>query len=213
MRRRLFGIGIGIGCACAIAPARASLCRSAACTELSPAALARARHAFDALARDTAALPPADRIAYANLAINRLVAFADDAEFGATDVWLTPLETLARGRGDCEDIAIAKFFLLLAGGLAAGEVCLPYARRRAAVAAGRSGAHVVALARRPFADPLVLDNLTPAALPVSCRDDLEPVFSFDRSDVWAGVRGTCRGGAPERLHAWRDLLGRMTTQH
>jgi predicted transglutaminase-like cysteine proteinase len=208
MLRRLFGIG----CACAFAPARAALCRSAACTGLSPATLAHARHDFDALARDTAALPASERIAYANLAINRLVAFADDAELGATDVWLTPLETLARGRGDCEDIAIAKFFLLLAAGLDACEVRLLYARRRDETAAGRSGAHVVALARRPFTDPLVLDNLTPATLPISGRDDLAPVFSFDRSELRAGVDGPRRGDALQRLHAWRDLLGRMATQ-
>lgn len=209
MLRRLFGIG----CACAIAPARAALCRSAACEGLSPMTLAHARADFVELARDAAALPCAERIAYANVAINRLVAFAHDDELGAADVWLTPLETLARGRGDCEDIAIAKYFLLLAGGMAPGEVCLLYTRRRDELAAGRSGAHVVALARRPFADPLVLDNLTPATLPVSCRDDLEPVFSFDRGELWAGVRGERRGDAPQRLRAWRGVLGRMATQH
>lgn len=216
MLRRLFGLG----CACAaVAPARALSCRAAACSELSPRAERRARADFDALAHAVAALAPAERIPFANVAINRLVVFADDAELGAVDVWQTPLETFARGRGDCEDIAIAKFFLLLAAGTDAAELRLLYARRRDAARPGHVAPHVVALARHPrhprhpLGDPLVLDNVDPALLPLSQRGDLEAVFSFDRTRLWAGVDGPCHGRAPERLRPWRELLGRVVVQH
>ena len=208
MLRRLFGLA----CACAVAPAWAQSCRDAECLRLTPQALAHARRHFADLAHAVSELPPAQRIGFVNAAVNRLVTLADDAELGAVDVWLTPLETLARGRGDCEDIAIAKFFLLLAGGVDAGGVRLLYARRCDPATHGHVTAHVVALARTPFADPLVLDNVNPIALPVSLRDDLEPVFSFDRTQLWSGVRGPCHGGAPQRLRPWRDVLGRVVTQ-
>jgi len=37
----------------------------------------------------------------------------DMAQFGARDYWQSPIETLTNGRGDCEDIAIGKFFTLV----------------------------------------------------------------------------------------------------
>jgi len=37
----------------------------------------------------------------------------DQAKYGVIDYWQTPMETLVSGDGDCEDIAIAKFFTLL----------------------------------------------------------------------------------------------------
>jgi predicted transglutaminase-like cysteine proteinase len=208
MLRRLFELGM----ACAALPAAPAGASVPVAWPLDDTALARARHDFDRLALEAAALPPDRRIAFANVVVNRLVAFADDAELGANDVWLTPLETLARGRGDCEDIAIAKFFLLLAAGLDADDVRLLYARGCDPATPGRSPAHLVAVARHPFADPLVLDNLNLMALPASLRTDLEPVFSFDRARLWAGLCGPCRGSARHVLRPWRQLLDRDADQ-
>jgi predicted transglutaminase-like cysteine proteinase len=44
-----------------------------------------------------------------NLAIHPM---SDMAQFGKPDVWSSPLATLARGSGDCEDYAIAKYVAL-----------------------------------------------------------------------------------------------------
>ena len=44
-----------------------------------------------------------------NLAIHPM---SDMAQFGKPDVWSAPLATLARGAGDCEDYAIAKYVAL-----------------------------------------------------------------------------------------------------
>ena len=209
MLRRLFGLA----CACAaLRPAQAQPCRPAACGRLSTASLAHVRHDFDEIAHAAAELPLPRRIGFANAAINQLVAYADDTELAGTDCWLTPLETLALGRGDCEDIAITKFFLLLASGADPSEVRLLYARHHDPALPGLAAAHIVALARHPYADPLVLDNLSLSALPVSSRPDLEPVFSFDRSQLWSGVCGTCQGRAPARLRLWREVLARVAEQ-
>lgn len=181
--------------------------------ELPPDRLAIGHGIFDALVREAASLPPLERIAFVNVEINRRVDFIDDAVFGENDVWLTPFETLARGLGDCEDIAIAKFFLLLAAGVDAAGVRLLYARYRDPSVPGLTTAHLVAIARQPFADPFVLDNLNLLLLPLSQRSDLEPVFSFDRAHLWEGADGPAHGSSPDRLPAWRRLLERMAREH
>lgn len=171
-----------------------------------------ARHLYDALAGAAARLPMPDRIVYTNIVVNRRIAFADDTALGGNDVWQTPIESLARGCGDCEDIAIAKFFLLLAAGVEPRAVRLLYARWRDESVPGVETPHVVAIARDPFDDPFVLDNLNLIVLPLSQRGDLVPVFSFDRTDLWRGVTGPRQGDAAKRLPAWRDVLARLSAQ-
>ena len=41
---------------------------------------------------------------------------SDLAQWGVTDRWSAPLATLASGRGDCEDYAIAKYVALREAG-------------------------------------------------------------------------------------------------
>ena len=54
-----------------------------------------------------------------NLAIRPV---SDLAQHGQIDVWSPPLATLARGSGDCEDYAIAKFIALRHAGLAPDDL-------------------------------------------------------------------------------------------
>jgi predicted transglutaminase-like cysteine proteinase len=174
--------------------------------------LRRAWEEFEALADEAARFPLRERFAWVNDAINRRVVHADDAEQFGDDVWLTPLETLALCRGDCEDSAISKFFLLLAAGSPPSALRLLYARHRPPATPGVVQAHVVALARLPFVDPLALDSLDPLAVALSHRSDLEPVLSFDRDRLWLGAQGRDCGCAPARLRPWRDLLARIDAQ-
>ena len=179
---------------------------------LSGLPLGRARRDFNELARAGAGLPLGERITFVHAAINQRVDRADDvAQFGG-DLWLTPLETLALGRGDCEDIAIAKFMLLLAADAPPAALRLLYAIRRPLKTPACPEPHLVALARQPFVDPLALDAINPLAIPLSRRDDLEPVLSFDCHRVWAGIDGPDCGAAPARLRPWRELLQRVDAQ-
>lgn len=209
MLRRVFALGI----ACtALASARARAAAGDLAGRVEADAIARARHDFARLADESAALPTPQRFHSANTAINQRVEFADDAEFGAADVWQTPYETLARGRGDCEDIAIAKYFLLLAADIDSAQLRLLFAWHRDPAVPGIATAHVVALALEPVSDPLVLDNINLLALPLSLRVDLEPLFSFDRTRLWRGTDGPSRAVATQRLPAWRQLLARFADQ-
>ena len=58
------------------------------------------------------------RLGEINRAINLAIRpISDLAQHGQIDVWMSPLATLARGGGDCEDYAIAKFVALRRAGL------------------------------------------------------------------------------------------------
>ena len=63
------------------------------------------------------------RLGEINRAINLAIRpMSDLAQHGQIDVWTSPLATLARGGGDCEDYAIAKFIALRHAGLAPDDL-------------------------------------------------------------------------------------------
>ena len=70
------------------------------------------------LLQKVSALEGEARLQAVNEGMNTLLVYASDAEtYGVGDHWATLQESMARGRGDCEDIAIAKMWLLNAAGL------------------------------------------------------------------------------------------------
>lgn len=149
--------------------------------------------------------------------INSRVEFADDLSiFNYSDYWATPLETIGQGRGDCEDIAIIKYFSLKDAGISISKLRLVYVKARLDDPGGaRLQAHMVlAYYPTPSAEPLVLDNLVPEILPASQRKDLQPVFSFNSEAIWNGVAGnSAKGkGGTGQLSRWQDLLLRARNE-
>lgn len=143
---------------------------------------------------------------------NRRLEFADDmAVWGKSDFWATPFEAMLKGKGDCEDFVIAKYFSLRALEVPDSQLRLIYVRARlGGPASAVQQAHMVlAYYPAPDADPLILDNLITEIRPAARRSDLAPVFSFNGEGVFAGVAAGARAaGGTERLSAWQDLLQR-----
>jgi len=154
--------------------------------------------------------PVAERLARVNDFFNQRVRFVDDIDlYGQGDYWATPMETLARAAGDCEDFAIAKYYTLLQLGIPVDRLRLTYVRARLSSPGGPlSQAHMVlAYYASPDAEPLVLDNLVTQILPASRRPDLTPVFNFNSERIYqAGPRGASTG--VNQLSRWDDLLRR-----
>jgi len=150
----------------------------------------------------------AARLDGVNRFFNRRITFADDLQvWHVEDYWASPLETLQQGMGDCEDFAIAKYFSLLATGVAASQLRLVYVRLQAGGTDGPSQAHMVlAYYANAQAEPLILDNLITEIRPASRRPDLTPVFSFNSEGLWQGNGPRRMGDAAERLSPWRDVL-------
>ncbi|NLY28847.1 MAG: transglutaminase [Alcaligenaceae bacterium] len=127
------------------------------------------------------------------------------------DYWATPLESLGRQAGDCEDFVIGKYFSLLYLGVPADKLRFIYVSATLNGPSGRKTiAHMVlGYYSKPDADPLVLDNLNTEILPGSKRRDLKPVFSFNAQGIY--VPGKANASA-DRLGRWSTLLTRMREQ-
>lgn len=119
------------------------------------------------------------RIGHLNRAINLSIRpITDEAQHGVADHWSSPLATLAAGRGDCEDYAIAKYLALREAGIAASDLRLVVVRLPPA-----DLDHAV-LAVRHEERWLILDNRRLALLEAG---DLkaEPLFVLGESAVRA----------------------------
>lgn len=147
---------------------------------------------------------------------NRRIEFADDQSiWSRSDFWATPFDMMTKGKGDCEDFVIAKYFSLLDLGVPDTQLRLIYVRARlGGPSSAVQQAHMVlAYYPSPDADPLILDNLITDIRPAARRPDLAPVFSFNRQGVFAGVAASAQAaGGTERLSAWQDLLLRVRNE-
>jgi predicted transglutaminase-like cysteine proteinase len=136
-----------------------------------------------------------DRVEAVNRYVNGRVQFVDDSrQYGRADLWAAASDTLRRGRGDCEDYAIAKLQMLRAAGVSDRDMYLVIAKdlvRRAdhALLVVRSGGRM-----------LVLDNGTNRILDADDISDYRPVLTFSASGAW--THGYRRPVAP--------LVGPMT---
>lgn len=149
-----------------------------------------------------------EKLEKVNAFMNKTMTYAEDINvWGVSDYWATPLEFVARGAGDCEEYAIAKYFTLKAMGIADDKINIAYVK---AMQLNRSHM-VLTYVDKPGNEPLILDNLDNAIRPASERHDLEPIFSFNGTNLWmAQLRGQGEGTNSSRLRPWRDLLKRIS---
>jgi predicted transglutaminase-like cysteine proteinase len=174
----------------------------------------RAEQAARSLRDLLTALPARDlraRLTAVNDHFNRTIEFGEDiAVWAREDYWASPIETLSRGMGDCEDYATAKYFSLVAAGVPVASLRLVYVRAMLPATpsqAARSQAHMVlAYYEGRSEDPLILDNLVPQIRRASERADLTPVFSFNSEGLWQGAGMESAGDPMARLSRWRDVV-------
>jgi predicted transglutaminase-like cysteine proteinase len=178
-----------------------------------PQALAGAR-ALQATLAGLNGRDDATKLAAVNQFFNRRIVFTSDQEvWGQVDYWASPLEMLAKGRGDCEDFVIGKYFSLLVAGVPVNHLRLVYVRATIGGAGGETVAHMVlAYYATPGAEPLILDNLIGEIRPASRRPDLEPVFSFNGEGLWQGVGAQSAGDPVARLSRWREVLAKVRAE-
>lgn len=180
---------------------------------LSPRAVAGAQ-ALQPLLTEAQGMADDARLEAINQFFNRRVLFRDDTEvWGQVDYWASPLETLDKGQGDCEDFAIAKYFSLIAAGMPSAKLRLVYVRAQIGGPNGAVQAHMVlAYYAAPGAEPLILDNLITEVRPASRRPDLVPVFSFNGEGLWQGVGAQVAGDPVSRLSRWREVLAKARAE-
>jgi predicted transglutaminase-like cysteine proteinase len=118
------------------------------------------------------------RLGEINRAINLTIkSMSDLALYGVEDVWSSPLATLAKGAGDCEDYAIAKFFALQDAGVSADDLRIVILRDDI-----REEDHAVVAARLD-GNWLMLDNLHMIMVEDQQVRDYRPLFLIDPNGV------------------------------
>ena len=129
--------------------------------------------------RRLSALPERERVQAANTWINHAVTFESDiSNYGVSDYWASARETLARGRGDCEDYAIAKMELLRAAGVPGRDLYLLIAHDLV-----RRADHALLLVRMDDGY-WVLDSGVDEVMPAERVSDYRPVVTFSSAGEW-----------------------------
>ena len=118
--------------------------------------------------------------------VQRTLRYREDLQmWGQADYWASAAETLSRGGGDCEDLAIVKYQALLALGFAPANLVLSVGRDLA------RGDHALLLVREGDSW-WVLDDKYPRPVRADDQKGFEPVMSFSGASAqWLhGRRGT-----------------------
>ncbi len=116
------------------------------------------------------------RLEAVNSYVNARVRFVDDrVQFGVADRWQVPSDTLSRGRGDCEDFALAKRAMLRAAGVPDRDLYLVVLKDLS-----RRADHAV-LVVRAAGRFLVLDNGTDRIVDSADISDYRPMLTFAAS--------------------------------
>ena len=117
----------------------------------------------------------AEQLKRVNDWVNRRLIYTEDRRIrGQRDWWMSPRESLERGRGDCEDYAILKFLTLR---------MLGWTDVRLVVLRTDQGAHAVCVAEHG-GKWLVLDNLTTLIYEDRRRRKYRPSFSMNETGWW-----------------------------
>lgn len=146
------------------------------------------------------------KLAAVNDFLNRAVAYGTDRDiWGVDEYWATPQQTLASGRGDCEDFAIGKYFTLVRMGVPSEKLRLTFVKELR-----RNQAHMVlAYYAAPDAEPLILDSLERRIRPAGERRDLLPVYAFNDHGIFLSKTPQQKSGQPPQLLSrWSDVSAR-----
>jgi predicted transglutaminase-like cysteine proteinase len=146
------------------------------------------------------------RVGVINRDINMAIRPTSDlAQWGVADRWSAPLETLATGRGDCEDYAIAKYVALREAGMADSELRLIIVRDL------KSGSDHAIVAARVDGNWVMLDNRRMVLTEDSTMTRVMPLFAFDATGVRqfaTSVAEAHRLAAPAQIAAAPSAINR-----
>ncbi len=148
-----------------------------------------------------------------NRRLNQLKQRSDIDTWGHQDYWATPDDLLRRGAGDCEDLAIAKFFALLQLGVPEDRLWLARGVRLNPWNS-RLQSHLVTVYEDRDGTPWVLDNLSPEPYRLDAQQRFIADLGFDLRSWWkvGGTKGARSkpGGPSDEVRKWQELRMRMS---
>ncbi len=167
---------------------------------------------LETLVNDLKSAPESEKLRKVNSFFNLHINFVTDQDnWGEKDYWATPLESIGKNKGDCEDYSIAKYIFLRELGIPDERLKLTYVKAR--IGGPDSNvfqAHMVlSYYATPTSEPLILDNLLSEIHESSRRVDLRPIFSFNSQGLWTGITNNTKGSSLKSLSRWGDVLTRI----
>ncbi|WP_198262797.1 transglutaminase-like cysteine peptidase [sulfur-oxidizing endosymbiont of Gigantopelta aegis] len=139
--------------------------------------------------------------------------WAEDRDiWDAKDYWATPLESLIKNSGDCEDFSIAKYFTLLAMDIPEEQLRVTY------VTLENHQGHMVLFYYPKNApkndpnnnlEPLVLDNMRPEIEKKSDRPDIRYMFSFNDEGLWLKNNTSTEPDEKNIIKQWSKMIDRI----
>lgn len=131
--------------------------------------------------------------------------WADDKElWNKKDYWATPLESLIRNSGDCEDFAIAKYFTLLAMDVPEHQLKITFVRIN-----NQLGHMVLFYYPENSTEPLILDNMEDKIVKQSERPELNYVFSFNNDGMWLNSHKTAQADEKNVIQKWAQMITKI----
>lgn len=157
-----------------------------------------------------AMLPPVqapnelEKLERINNFFNRRIRWVEDSVlWQQDDYWASLLETMAKGAGDCEDFAIAKYVSLLLAGVPESKLRLTYVRMQRRPHAEPEAHMILAYYAVPASEPLILDNFDLDIKPAAQRPDLTPVYAFNATQLWFRGPNPSSSDPTVRISRWR----------
>ena len=133
-----------------------------------------------------------------NTFVNLHIEYVPDLKlYGLKDYWAAPRETMKQMAGDCEDIAILKYWILVRLGL---EPVFYYCHIRLT-----GTKHLVCVCQGYVLDTF---DINPMVRPKHERTDLAFGHSFNSDKLWA--KGRAYRMADVNMTKFKGMLGRMT---
>jgi len=129
----------------------------------------------------------------------------DKKTWGVSDYWATRMEFIGKGKGDCEDFVIAKYFTLKELGISSSKLCMLYAK-----STRYNTSHMVlAYYETPESTPLILDNHNFKILPADVRSDIVPIHQFTEDELYNAKEayiGKVLPAAKAQKRCWDELV-------
>lgn len=138
------------------------------------------------LAAGAAGLDPVSKLRMVQAAVNQSIHWAHDLDnMGVADFWANAGETLKRGTGDAEDIAIVKMQVLKAAGFNPKDLYISVGRD------SKRGAHILLLARTASGF-FALDDQARDVIPAAHNARFTPIMTLGQGMSW--IHGRRVGG-------------------
>ncbi len=119
------------------------------------------------------------KIAAVNDYMNKSIIYAEDIDvWGVTDYWTSPTEVLAKGYGDCEDYAIAKYYSLKQLGFNDEDMRIVVLKDTR-----KNELHAILVINENGTN-YVLDNQNPNVMADSQIAYYQPIYSINEHNWW-----------------------------